>query len=112
MSKAKGSITARRHKKILKMAKGYRGAKHRQYRRAKGADRHAGPSASDGRRQRRRNFRTLWIYRINATLTPFGLSYSRFIALLKNEKIDLDRKILAQLALEEPEAFTAIVEKV
>jgi large subunit ribosomal protein L20 len=112
VAKAKGSITARRHKKILKMAKGYRGAKHRQYRRAKEAVLHAGQYAFAGRRQRRRDFRTLWIARINAALTPFGLSYSRFIALLEKEKIDLDRKILAQLALEEPEVFKAIVEKV
>lgn len=112
MVKAKGSITAKRHKKILKMARGYRGAKHRQYRRAKEAVLHAGQYAFAGRRLRRRDFRTLWISRINAALKPFDLSYSRFISLLKEKGVDLDRKILAQLALEEPEAFKRIVEKV
>jgi large subunit ribosomal protein L20 len=112
MAKAKGSITARRHKKILKLAKGYRGAKHRQYRRAKEAVLHAGQYAFAGRRLRRRDFRSLWISRINAALKPYGLSYSRFISLLKKAEINLDRKILSQLALEEPEAFKKIIEKV
>uniref|UniRef100_A0A832E0N9 Large ribosomal subunit protein bL20 n=1 Tax=candidate division WWE3 bacterium TaxID=2053526 RepID=A0A832E0N9_UNCKA len=108
--KAKGSLTIKRHKKILKMARGYRGARHRQYRRAKEAVLHAGQSAFAGRRLRRRNFRSLWIRRINAALTPYQISYSRFIKILKESGIELDRKILAQLALEEPETFKKIVE--
>ena len=112
MAKAKGSITARRHKKILKMAKGYRGARRKQYRRAKEAVLHAGQYAFAGRRLRRRDFRTLWISRINAALKPYGISYSKFIALLKKAEINLDRKILSQLALAEPESFKALVEKV
>lgn len=112
MAKAKGSITIKRHRKILKQARGFRGAKHRQYRRAKEAVLHAGQYAFAGRRLRRRDFRSLWISRINAALTPYRISYSRFIKLLKNSGLDLNRKILAQLAVEEPEAFKKIVEKV
>lgn len=113
MVRVKGGITrVRRHKKILKAARGYRGAKHRQYKRAKEAVLHAGQYAYAGRRLRRRDFRRLWIQRINAALTPYDLSYSRFIYLLKSAKMDLDRKILAQLALEEPEIFKKIVEKI
>lgn len=113
MTRVKGGITrVRRHKKILKLARGYRGAKHRSYKRAKEAVLHAGQYAYAGRRLRRRDMRSLWIQRINAALTPYDLSYSRFIHLLKAAKIDLDRKILAQLALEKPELFKMIVEKV
>ncbi len=112
MAKAKGSITNRRHRKILRMARGYRGAKHRQYRRAKEAVLHAGQYAYVGRRLRRRNIRTLWIVKINAALSPFGVSYSRFMNLLKKSGITLDRKVLAQLALEDPETFKNLVEKV
>ena len=113
MTRVKGGITrVRRHKKILKAAAGYRGAKHRQYKRAREAVLHAGQYAYVGRRLRRRDIRTLWIKRINAALTPYGISYSQFVHLLKEAKIDLDRKILAQLALEEPEIFRQIVEKV
>lgn len=109
--RVKGSITrVRRHKKILKLARGYRGARHRQYKRAKEAVLHAGQYAYAGRRIRKRNFRTLWIRRISAALSPYDLSYSQFIFLLKEKKINLDRKILAQLALEEPEIFREIVE--
>lgn len=96
----------------MKLARGYRGAKSRQYRRAKEAVLHAGQYAFAGRRLRRRDFRTLWISRINAALTPYKISYSRFIKLLKESGLELDRKILAQLALERPEAFKKIVEKV
>jgi len=112
MAKAKGSITIKRHKKILKQASGFRGAKHSQYRRAKEAVLHAGQYAFTGRRLRRRDFRTLWISKINAALRPYEVSYSRFIKLLDNSGIDIDRKILAQLAVEEPETFKKIVEKV
>jgi len=112
VAKAKGSITIKRHKKILRMARGYRGAKHSQYRRAKEAVLHAGQYAFAGRRLRRRDFRSLWISRINAALTPYQVSYSRFIKLLHDSGIELDRKILAHLAVEKPEAFKKIVEKI
>lgn len=112
MAKAKGNITPRKHKKILRMARGYRGAKSRQYRRAKEAVLHAGQYAYAGRRQRRRAIRSLWIVKINAALSSYGVSYSRFMHLLKKAGISLDRKILAQLAVEEPETFRSLVEKV
>lgn len=111
MAKAKGSITNRRHRKILRMAEGYRGAKHRQYRRAKEAVLHAGQYAYVGRRLRRRDIRSLWITRINAALSTYGISYSRFMNILRKTGINLDRKVLAQLALEEPETFKNLVEK-
>lgn len=107
-----GTTTSRRHKKILKEARGYRGARHKQYKRAKEAVLHAGQYAFAGRRLRRRDMRTLWIQRINAALTPYDLTYSRFIALLKKKELDLDRKILAQLAVEEPKVFEDIVTEV
>jgi len=107
-----GTTTSKRHKKILKKARGYRGARHKQYKRAKEAVLHAGQYAFAGRRLRRRDMRTLWIQRINAALTPYDLTYSRFIALLKKKKLDLNRKILAQLAVEEPKVFEDIVKEV
>jgi large subunit ribosomal protein L20 len=112
MAKAKGSITSKRHKKILRMARGYRGAKSRQYRRAKEAVLHAGQYAYAGRRLRRRDARSLWITKINAALSSYGVSYSRFMNLMKKSKISLNRKILSQLALEEPETFKKLVEKI
>lgn len=113
MTRVKGGPTrVRRHKKILKLARGYRGAKHRQYKRAKEAVLHAGQYAWAGRRFRKRQMRSLWVIRINSALAPYQLSYSKFIHLLKEAKLNLDRKVLAQLALEEPEIFKKIVEKV
>ncbi len=112
MAKAKGSITIKRHKKILEMARGYRGAKSRQYRRAKEAVLHAGQYAYAGRRIRRRDIRSLWIVKINAALAPYGVSYSRFMHLLKRSEFHLDRKMLAQLSLEEPETFKNLVGKI
>lgn len=112
MAKAKGNITTRRHKKILRMARGYRGARSRQYRRAKEAVLHAGQYAYAGRRLRRRDVRALWITKINAALSSYGVSYSHFMDLLKKSKIPLNRKILSQLALEEPEIFKKLVGKV
>ena len=94
------------------MARGYRGAKSRQYRRAKEAVLHAGQYAYAGRRLRRRDARSLWITKINAALSSYGVSYSRFMNLMKKSKISLNRKILSQLALEEPETFKKLVEKI
>jgi large subunit ribosomal protein L20 len=112
MAKAKGNITPRKHRKVLKRARGYRGAKHRQYRRAKEAILHAGQYAFAGRRLRRRARRSLWIVNINAALAPYDLSYSHFMYLLKESKLPINRKVLAQLILEEPEAFKSLIEKV
>jgi len=112
MAKAKGAITTRRHKKILKLAKGYRGERHKQYRRAKEAVLHAGQYAFAGRRLRRRDIRTLWISRINAGLRQFDISYSHFMNLLKKSGMEINRKILAQLASEKPQIFADLVKKI
>jgi large subunit ribosomal protein L20 len=98
-----------RHNKILKLAKGYRMTKRKLYRVAHEAVMHAGQYAFAGRRIRRRDLRRLWIVRINAALTRFGVSYSKFINVLNIKKIALDRKILSELAANEPKAFDAVM---
>jgi large subunit ribosomal protein L20 len=113
MARVKGGPRARkRHKKITEATKGYRGTRRKLYKRAHEAYLRAGQHAYAGRRLRKRDMRKLWIQRINAALTEYNLSYSKFIKLLKDAKIDLDRKTLAQLAVEEPEVFKEIVKKV
>lgn len=107
-----GPSRRRRHKRVLKRTKGFRMTKGRLYRVSKEADLHAGQYAYIGRRLRKRDMRQLWIIRINAALTPYGLSYSRFMNGLKKAKIELDRKILADLAVNDPKTFKAIVERV
>ena len=107
----RGVIAHRRHKKILKLAKGYYGARSRVFRVAKQAVTKAGQYAYRDRRQRKRQFRALWIARINAGARANGLTYSRFISGLKKAHIDLDRKVMADLAVHEKEAFSAIVER-
>ena len=107
-----GPKTRERRRKRLKLAKGYFGAKSRLFRTATEQVDKGGQYAYRDRRTRKRNFRSLWIARINAALAPEGLSYSRFIAGLKAAKITLDRKSLAQLAAQEPAAFAAIVSRV
>ena len=112
MPRPKRSVTSRaRRKKILKQAKGYYGARSRSFKVAKQAVIRAGQYAYRDRRQRKRQFRSLWIMRINAATRQHGLSYSRFIAGLKQAEIDMDRRVLADLALQEPDAFSALVEK-
>ncbi|SBS33016.1 50S ribosomal protein L20 [Marinomonas aquimarina] len=112
MPRVKRGVQARRrHKKILKQAKGYYGARSRVFRVAKQAVIKAGQYAYRDRRQRKRQFRALWIARINAASRVNGLSYSRFIAGLKKASIEIDRKVLADLAVYEKEVFAAIVEK-
>lgn len=106
-----GTTRRKRHKKVLKLTKGYRMTKGRLYKVSKEAALHAGQYAYIGRKQKKRNFRRLWIQRINAALMPFGLPYSRFINGLKKAKIELNRKILAEIALSDPETFKVIVEK-
>ncbi|MBU1322484.1 50S ribosomal protein L20 [Patescibacteria group bacterium] len=103
-----GIVRHRRHQKILASTKGYRMSKNRLIKVAKEAALHAGQYAYHGRRLRKRNFRTLWIQRINAALTDTGISYSKFIKNLKTNQINLDRKILADLAVNDPETFKFI----
>lgn len=100
-----------KHKKILKQAKGYYGARSRVFRVANQAVWKAGQYAYRDRRQKKRQMRSKWILRINAAARDFGLSYSRFIAGLKKAEIDIDRKILADLAVFDQEAFAKIAQK-
>src|ERR671917_829740 len=110
MARTARSLHARKkRRKVLEQAKGYRGTKHSSYKRAKEQVWKSGVYAYEGRKQRKRDFRALWIQRINAGVREHGLSYSRFIHGLKLAEIDLDRKILADLAVTEPEIFAAIV---
>lgn len=107
----RGVVARRRHKKVLKQAKGYYGARSRIFRVAKQAVIKAGQYAYRDRRQRKRQFRSLWITRINAASRANGMSYSRFINGLKKANIELDRRVLADIAVHDKAAFTAIVEK-
>lgn len=112
MSRVKRSVVSRaRRKKVLKQAKGYYGARSRQFKVAKQAVIKAGQYAYRDRRQKKRQFRQLWVVRINAAAREHGLSYSRFIAGLKKAAIDVDRKVLADLAIHEKEAFAALAEQ-
>ena len=112
MSRVKRGVTKRaRHKKILKMAKGYRGRAKNCFRIAIQKVEKALRYAYRDRRVKKRDFRALWIQRINAAVREHGLIYSKFISGLKNAKIDLDRKVLSDLAIREPETFAKIVEK-
>ena len=112
MVRIKGGVrTHRRHKKVLKLAKGYWMTRHKQFKKAKEAVLHAGEYAFKGRKLRKRDFRQLWIIRMNAALRNLGTKYSVFIKKLKTNKIELDRKILSQLAVEHSEVFKKIVEK-
>lgn len=109
-----GTTRKARHKKVLKRTKGMRMTKGRLYRVSKEADLHAGQYAFVGRRLRKRDFRKLWIIRINAGLSTYadGLKYSRFINLLKVNKIEINRKMLADLVISDPNAFKKIVAQV
>ena len=107
----RGVVARRRHKKILKQAKGYYGARSRVFRGAKQAVIKAHQYAYRDRRNRKRAFRALWISRINAGARANGLSYSRLIAGLKKAEVEIDRKVLADLAMNEQQAFAAVVEK-
>lgn len=107
-----GPYRRRKHKKILRQARGYRMTRHKLLKPASEAVLHAGEYAFAGRKLKKRDFRRLWITRINAGLSESGISYSRFISGLKKAKIDIDRKILADLVLSDPQTFKTIVEKV
>jgi large subunit ribosomal protein L20 len=112
MPRVKRGVTARaRHKKVLAQAKGYRGRRKNVYRIAKEAVMRAGQYAYRDRRNKKREFRALWITRINAGCREAGLSYSQFIAGLKKAGIEMDRKVLADLAVFEKAAFAGIVEQ-
>lgn len=112
MPRVKRGVTAKaRHKKVLDQAKGYYGARSRVYRVAKQAVIKAGQYAYRDRRQKKRQFRALWVVRINAQARECGISYSRLINGLKKAEIELDRKVLADLAIHDKVAFAAIVEK-
>ncbi len=112
MSRVKRGVVAKaRHKKVLKQAKGYRGARSRLYKVAKQAVDKAGQYAYRDRRQRKRQFRSLWIVRINAAARENGISYSRFIAGLNKASIELDRKVLSDLAIHDKAAFMALAEQ-
>ena len=113
MARTARSVHARKkRRKILEQAKGYRGTKNSSYKRAKEQVWKGGVYAYAGRKQRKRDFRSLWIQRINAGVREHGLSYSQFVHGLRLAEVDLDRKILADLAATEPAAFAAVVEKV
>jgi large subunit ribosomal protein L20 len=111
MARVKRGVTAHaRHKKVMKAAKGYYGARSRVYRVAKQAVIKAAQYAYRDRRQRKRQFRALWIQRINAAARLHELSYSRFINGLKKAAIDLDRKVLADIAVHDPAGFAKLAE--
>ncbi len=112
MPRIKRGVTARaRHKKVLRKARGYYGARSRVYRSARQAVQRAGQYAYRDRRRRKREFRALWIIRINAAARQAGLSYSRLMSGLRKADITLDRKSLADLAVHDPGAFSALAEK-
>lgn len=108
----RGTTSHRRHKRILKLAKGYRGGRSKLIKQAKTAVMHAGADAYRGRKEKKRQTRSLWIIRINAALSNHDISYNQFIAKLKSKNIELDRKILSQIALEDAAAFDELVKKV
>lgn len=105
-----GSQRRKKHKKILKQAKGYRGAKSRTYRVAKEQVMHSLAYSYRDRKTRKRNFRRLWITRINAAARVNGLSYNRFMHGLKEANVNIDRKILSDMAVNDPEAFSELAE--
>ena len=111
MARVKGGMsTKKRRNRVLKLAKGYRGAKSKQFRTAKQAVMKSLNYAYVGRKLRKREFRTLWIARINAAARLNGLSYSRFMNGLKNANVNINRKMLSELAISNPAAFTQLVE--
>ena len=111
MARIKGGMNAKKkHNRVLKMAKGYRGARSKQYRVAKQSVMRALTSSYAGRKQRKRQFRQLWIARINAAARLNGLSYSKFMYGLKLAQIDINRKMLSEMAISDPEGFASLVE--
>ena len=113
MARVKRGVTSHaKHKKVLEQAKGFYGRRKNTIRVAKQAVEKAGQYAFRDRKRKKRTFRALWIQRLNAAVRPFGLNYSRFIDGLTKSGLNLDRKVLSDIAINEPAAFAAIVEKV
>lgn len=111
MARVKGGMNARRkHNRVLKMAKGYRGARSKQYRVAKQSVMRAMASSYAGRKERKRQFRRLWIARINAAARLNGLSYSKFMYGLKLANVEMNRKMLAEMAVNDADGFAQLVE--
>ena len=107
----RGNVARKRRKKILHLAKGYRGAHSRLFRVANQQVMKALRYAYIGRKQKKRTFRKIWITRINSASRLYGMSYSQFMGKIKSKKIDLNRKVLADLAMNNPEAFKSIIDK-
>ena len=113
MSRVKRAVQARKHRKnIMKHAKGFTQARKSKFKAAKDALKHAWTYSYRDRKAKKRNFRALWIQRINAAVRPEGLSYSQLIGLLKKANVEINRKVLADLAMNHPLAFKAVVDKV
>ena len=111
MARVKGALNAKKkHNRVLKLAKGYRGARSKQYRVAKQSVMRALTESFAGRKQRKRQFRQLWIARINAAARMNGLSYSKFMYGLKLVEVQVNRKMLSEMAINDPEGFAALVE--
>ena len=111
MARIKGGLNARKkHNRVLKLAKGYRGARSKQYRVAKQSVMRALTSAYAGRKERKRQFRQLWIARINAAARMNGISYSKFMYGLKLANVDINRKMLSEMAINDAEGFAKLVE--
>ena len=112
MARIKGGLNAKKkHKRVLKLAKGYRGARSKQYRVAKQSVMRALETSYTGRKQRKRQFRQLWIARINAAARINGLSYSKFMHGLKLASVDVNRKMLSEMAISDPEGFATLKKK-
>lgn len=113
MARVKRGVTAhRKHKKVFELTKGHRGGRSTKIREAKSSMLHAGNYAFAGRKLRKRDMRRLWITQLSAAVKAEGISYSRFISGLKNKNIELDRKILAEMAISNPNHFKQIVAEV
>ena len=111
MARIKGGLnTKKKHKRVLKLAKGYRGARSKQYRVAKQSVMRALETSYSGRKQRKRQFRQLWIARINAAARINGLSYSKFMHGLKLAEVDINRKMLSEMAISDPDGFAALID--
>ena len=111
MARIKGGMNAKKkHKRVLKLAKGYRGARSKQYRVAKQSVMRALEESYTGRKQQKRQFRQLWIARINAAARMNGLSYSKFMYGLKLAEVNVNRKMLSEMAISDPEGFASLVE--
>lgn len=107
-----GTVRRAHHKKVLSQAKGFWMTRHKRYKVAHQAVMHSGNYAYEGRRIRRRDMRKLWIIRLNAALKPFEIRYSVFIKMMKDKKVELNRKMLSEIAIHDPSTFKSIVESV